>query len=306
MKTPPFTLIFGPTSSGKTDLALELARKQSANILSFDSRQLYIGMDIVTGKDIPSEFQQKNETLPSLGNVTIYNDRQTKLYGFDIIHPDQEWSIAHFYEYAQAILSQHRALQIPLILVGGSWQYVDVLLNPPASLLVPVNLELRKKLEAYSTHQLQQDLEKIDPTRWNVMNYSDRSNPRRLIRAIEVAKSTAEKPKPLLQLDEVNIIFISADIDWLTSRIQKRIDERLAHGAIAETKKLMTDYTDWSSPAFSATGYALIRQHMEEKITEQELRKAWLLQERQYAKRQLTWLKALHSQYPQAKNIQRV
>lgn len=276
MTTPPlFTILFGPTASGKTDLAYRLAEEQSANILSFDSRHVYTDMDIVTGKDLPPE------------NVLF------TLYGISLVRPDQEFSIRHYYEYAKSIIQAHRERRKPLILVGGSWQYASVLLDPPASLFAERDEGQRKELEALSVEELQQRVQQQNPERWNGMNASDQANPRRLIRALEFTEATAPVASALIQPDEYTLRILNPDMDILEQRIRARIEKRLAEGALEETKHLMQKYRDWSLPAFSSTGYGILRQHLEEGITLEEVKELWFLQERQYVKRQKTWIKKI-------------
>ncbi|MDZ7586852.1 MAG: isopentenyl transferase family protein, partial [Patescibacteria group bacterium] len=151
-------IICGPTATGKTKLAVTLAKKFSGEIISADSRQIYQGMDIVTGKDLPAAKQ---------AGITIY--------GYDLIKPDEEFSVAHFVKYAHDLINQ---IRFPII-VGGTGLYLNSLINPPPTLTIPPNWQLRKKLEKKSAVQLQKALMKINPIRFNQMNHSDQLNPRR-------------------------------------------------------------------------------------------------------------------------------
>lgn len=275
-ETPLFTIIFGPTASGKSAQAYELAQKLETNVLSFDSRHIYQGMDIVTGKDRPPQ------------------DWPQKLMGVDLVTPDQDFSIRHYYEYAKPIINSYRERQKPLILVGGSWQYVDVLLRPPASLFVPIDEKWRQEANKLSTPQLQAKLKQVDESKFSALNQSDVANPRRLIRAIEVASQPEiTTPQPLIQTNEYQLIAKTPSIDQISDRIINRIQERLNQGALEETEYLMNKYPDWHAPAFSATGYGPIRQYLEGQIDEESMKQAWKHQEREYAKRQLVWIKSL-------------
>lgn len=290
-----FTIIFGPTASGKSAKALELARANNGNILSFDARQVYVGLDIVTGKDIPPGYTaQAWEVDPS---VTVYRaEGQPDLFGFDIVQPDEAFSIRHFYEYVQSIIQWHRENQVPLILVGGSWLYAQVLIDPPPSLFAPQDEQLRTELQEANIEELQQRLQVSAPESWNRLNDSDRNNPRRLIRAIEVAHlpTDTELPHPLIERDEYELILHELLISEVERNIETRIEQRLQQGALEETKKLMTMYPDWNSlPALSATGYKELIAHIQGKTTLDVARRLWFFAERQYAKRQFTWLKKL-------------
>ncbi len=301
MNTAPlFTVIFGPTASGKTSIALDLAKKYSANILSFDSRQMYYGIDIVTGKDIPDGFFLSTESHPEFGTIRVHSNDTIKLYGFDIVSPDTDWSIAQYYLYALPIIQYHKATQTPLIMVGGSWQYCAVLFEPPNSLFIPNNPELRQKFSQESLENLQILLQNKAPQRWEALNESDRANPRRLIRALEVSTSTSEPPRPLFSQNEAHFIFLQPELSILESHINTRVQDRIQHGALQETQTLLDTYSDWSGPAFTATGYTYLRGFLEGSINATQLEQLWTHQERQYAKRQLTWVKSLLPRFPDA------
>lgn len=277
MTTPLFTIIFGPTASGKTELAYTLAETQGADILSFDSRHVYREMSIVTGKDLPPP------------------NAPFQVFGLNLVNPDEEFSIRHYYEYAKQIIEEHRQARKPLILVGGSWQYASVIISPPPSLLAVKNYEQRQELETASLEELQQLAQDKNPERWQSMNSSDQANPRRLIRLLEYTDPVEEALPALLQKDEYTLEILNPDIEVLEQRIRARIDKRLEQGALEETKLLMDKYPNWKMPSFSSTGYGYLRQHLEGTISLEEAKKLWWFQERKYAKRQKTWIKKIQA-----------
>lgn len=283
-------IIFGPTASGKSARAFALAREKGADILSFDSRQVYNGMAIATGQDIPEGYSQQAD-----GSFFAADDKP-RLFGFNIIEPHQPFSVHHYSEYARPIIEKHREQEKPLLLVGGSWPYAQVLIDPPQSLHAAVDYQLRSELSKKSVAELQERLKVLDGERWNSMNTSDQQNPRRLIRAIEAAKMSTEPPTPLLSGEEYTLMLHFLPVVQLEENIKKRIEQRLQQGVLEETRSLMVRYKDWNTPAFSATGYQYLRQHLEGKISLDEAKQLWYFQERQYAKRQLTWLKRLSSE----------
>lgn len=294
--SPIFTIIYGPTASGKTALALEQAQIKNANILSFDSRQLYTGMDIGTGKDLPlGAVQERWSENPE---ITVYRWERHLLFGFDIVSPDKEFSQYDFYRYAENIIRWHRDHQKSLILVGGTWPYAEVLLNPPLSLTVPPDPHFRKELQHASVVELQSRLQELDPDKLSSFNQSDRANPRRLVRALEVARWEAkglsfEKVAPVIFPSEAELWLLDTPLDVLEKKLQQRIQQRLETGMLEEVNRLIEQYPDWSTPAFTATGYTLCREYSEQKITLDDLRQKWLTVERQYAVRQKTWLKQI-------------
>lgn len=279
--TPLFSLIFGTTASGKSARAYTLAEHLQGNVLSYDSRHVYTYMDVVTGKDKPGEnFSQI-------------------LYGQDLVYPDEEFSIRHFYEYARPIIAEHRLHKQPLILVGGSWLYAQVLLQPPDSLFVPQNHELRQELQTLSIEELQQRLLASNSAKFLSLNSSDQKNPRRLVRAIEIAQvPSTQPPEPLIQSGEYELHLQTLPFPQIEENIRQRIESRLNSGAFAETTFLYQKYPDWTLPAFSSTGYRYILAHLQKKISLSQLKHQWYLQERDYAKRQLTWMTRLKMTIP--------
>lgn len=286
-------IIFGPTASGKSARALAMAKEKGADILSFDSRQIYKGMSIASGQDVPDGYVQIGD-----GSFQLPQDASApRLFGLNLVEPDQEYSVRHFYEYARKIISDHRADDKPLVIVGGSWPYAQVMIDPPATLLLEVDRKLRQRLASLPVEQLQKELRVSDPARFVSMNESDRKNPRRLIRAIESGRqSIGPLPPPLLTNREYSLSLHSLGVVQLEENIKKRIDDRIAQGVLEETRSLIRRFPDWSLPAFSATGYVYVRQHLEGKISLEETKRLWFFQERQYAKRQLTWLKKLQTE----------
>ena len=278
-------IIFGPTASGKSALAHELAQKNNTDILSFDSRQVYTEMDIVTGKDIPAGYSWQDGVYRKTGSPTIF--------GHDLVFPDQEFSIRQYYEYAQGIIQDARKFEKLLVLVGGSWLYASVLLDPPASLFAPISTD-RDRLTTLSVDDLQKELRAVDPQKYSDLNESDRQNPRRLIRAIEVTSfPSTEKPQPLLSPGEYRLVLQDRPFDQIERAIRQRIDERWSSGALEETQALVEKYPDWNFPSFSATGYKLLREHISGRTDESTTKELWYLQERQYAKRQMTWMRRI-------------
>lgn len=273
------TIIFGPTASGKTQLATKLAQEQGASLLSFDSRHIYKEMDIVTGKDRP---------------VGIPADQ---IFGFDLVNPDEAFSIRHFYEYAAPIVAQHFEKNTPLILFGGSWLYAQALIDPPNSLFAPTDTALRSELTKNSLMELQSQAQALNPERWNAMNESDRANSRRLIRLIEVAMNPecGSGEPPLIT--DFSLQLIEPSREEIDAKILARVKERWHNGALAETEYLIKKYPDWNHQAFSSTGYKYIRQFLEGKMDEEEAQRLWFTQERQYAKRQFTWVRKLKGRF---------
>ncbi len=269
--------IVGPTATGKTDLALQLSKVIPSTLISADSRQVYKGMDIGTGKDYPKDG--------------------TQIHLIDQVFPNEEWSVSHFQKAATTIMHQAWEQHKLPIIVGGTGLYTHSLINTPQTIHIPQDQNLRMSLEKLSLQDLQKKLSKLDQKKFQSMNHSDRNNPRRFIRAIEVATYLKKNPPQITQhasnlhLDNTLWIGLEQPQEALEHIIQKRVEKRLQQGMEQELEHLMKNYPDWNSPSFSALGYKETRAYLENKCTKQELIETWTKQELQYAKRQMTWFK---------------
>ena len=267
--------IVGPTATGKTKLALQILKVIPSVVISADSRQVYIGMDIGTGKDLPTDG--------------------TKIELLHEVFPNEEWSVSHFQKRAEELAKKAwNSNKLP-IFVGGTGLYLQTLVEEYETIDIPQNIELRKILDKQDILTLQRTLESADQERFISMNNSDKNNSRRLVRAIEVAdylrthKQTTRKSEHIFS--DVLWIGLSGEFRDLENRIRTRVEVRMNAGMIQEVEYLIKNYPSWNFPAFSATGYAEIRSYLEEKITKEEALTLWTLHELQYAKRQMTWFK---------------
>jgi len=263
-------IICGPTATGKTGLGLKLAKKFAGQIISADSRQIYIGMDIGTGKDKPKSGP--------------------KIHGYDLIKPDQDFSLAHFVNFARPLIKKlHQQNQLP-ILVGGTGLYLKALTQPFKTINIKPNLKLRRRLNKLSVKQLQTQLKKLDPDRFSSMNHSDQHNPRRLIRAIEIAQSSPPRSIPRANFNTF-WIGLTAKKTLLDKRIVKRVNQRLVQGAEQEVKALIKAGYSWDLPSMSAMGYQQWQPYFAHQATLDQVKQAWITAEQQYLRRQLTWFK---------------
>lgn len=209
-------IVTGPTATGKTALGIELARKFNGEIISADSRQIYKGNDVETGKD-----------------------RSFPQWGIDIAKPGDDFNVSAFVAYAQKIISDITARGKLPIVIGGTGQYIKELLNPSATLNVPLNPQLRAKLEKLSIDQLQKELAQMQPDKWKSMNQSDRNNPRRLVRAIEVARQDTRHPSTSLRASKVQ------DINTLDSLVIGLVGPRqILYNKIVERRKNRPDLVE--------------------------------------------------------------
>lgn len=273
-KMKKLLVICGPTASGKTSLALHLAKVHKGELLSADSRQVYVGMDIGTGKDKP------------IG---------VPIWGYDITSPTEEFSVSQYLEAANSFVKNiWKRKKLPIV-VGGTGLYIKGLTDGIPTSQVPPNKILRAELENKSAKELFELLKIKNPGRAGSMNDSDKKNPRRLVRAIEVSEQI---PNSKLQITNTQIIpedflFVGlfAPKEVLNQRIQKRVEDRIAQGLLKEIKNLLDSGVNWDMQSMNTLGYKEWRDFFEGKVTKEQVIKRWMLDEIQYAKRQITWFK---------------
>ena len=311
-------VITGQTATGKTKLALELAKNipppGGGELINFDSRQIYKYLDIITGKDLPknSEFIIQNLELKSKYNIgyyslAIYNHLKpftTRLWLYDVVTPDQYFSSFDFVEKVKPVIDDIKKRGKTPILVGGTYLYLKHLLYGFNDNNVPPNFELRKKLNTKTVKELQDILKKLSPESFNLLNHSDVNNPRRLMRKIEVAIFNSADLTDSTDSDRLNPIssgFIRfhpkiiglkyQDKSKLRQVIEKRVGERLENGAIDEVKSILKMGYKSSDPGLKTIGYQQIIKYLNNELTKEKAIEDWINKEVQYAKRQLTFMK---------------
>jgi tRNA dimethylallyltransferase len=304
-------IICGPTSTGKTSLALNLARKFDGEILSADSRQVYIGMDIGTGKDVPenSKFKIQNSKLKLKDDkylMGFYEINLVKVWGLDIARPDQDFSVSHYVIYAKTVIADIlKRGKLPVV-VGGTGLYIKVIIDPPETIDIPQNKELRMNLYKRSSDVLKNLLQLENLQKWESMNNSDRNNPRRLIRAIEVAKylklKKADTVVPVVsgkkfenELDKHDYytIGLAVDGEQLKQKIYNRINQRVKQGIVNELKSLQKKGYGWNLSSMQALCYRQWKDYFDKKCGMERVLDKWKKDEIDYARRQMVWLKKM-------------
>jgi tRNA dimethylallyltransferase len=278
-------IISGPTASGKTELAFEIAQNIPAAIISADSRHLFKSLDIISGKDLPAD------AVYDSNGYYLYSGK--KLYLFDVVNPTEEFSINEYIHAVSEVLAQQDADTIP-VFVGGSNFYISALIDPIETLNIPQNSSLRARLSSLSVAQLQAELSQSDSVRLVAMSMSDRWNSRRLTRAIEVSewKKTNELPSAVAALGEYETFHIGlvAPLDFLRRKIDARVDSRLAKGAVEEATGLFAKMESLSSNVKVANGYKELFEYLAGESTLEEAIQKWKFAEYHNAKKQLTWI----------------
>ena len=265
-------VIVGPNASGKSDLAVKLAKKFNGEVVSADSRQVYKGMDIGTGKITKEEMQG----IPH--------------YLLDVASPKRKFSVAQYQKKTiEAIKKIQRKGKLP-ILCGGTGFYVQAVVDGLVFPKVKPDWKLRKTLEQKSAKELYEYLKKLDPERAKTI---EKDNKRRLVRAIEIVLKTG-KPVPKLKkqkLFDVLMIGIKRDKEELKERIRKRLLKRLKQGMIEEVKKLKESGLSWKRLEEFGLEYRWIARYLQGKIGYQEMIEKLQKDIEDFAKRQLTWFK---------------
>lgn len=286
-------VICGPTATGKTSLGTHLAKKIGGEIVSADSRQVYKGMNIATGKDLPKGAKLKKDKKTNLG---FYEFETVPVWLLDVVFPNQEFSVALFIDLAwQVVLDIWKRGKLP-ILVGGTGFYIKGVVDGIDTLGISPDWSLRRRLQTYTLSQLFDLLARLNSEKAALMNVSDRQNPRRLIRAIEVAlkKEEAKKgrqEKPGKKKIKLNALFIGlkAPMRKLYERIDKRVEAQFRKGAKKEVKSLLKKGYSWDLPAMTALGYRVWREHFEKGESIRQVVSRWQYHEHAYARRQMTW-----------------
>lgn len=179
-------VICGPTATGKTALGIYLAKKFEGELVSADSRQVYKGMDIGTGKDLPgnSKLEIRNSKLGG-----SYKVAGVPIWGYDLISPKEEFSVARYIKIAGKIIKDIWERDKLPILAGGTGLYIKGVVDGIPTAFIPKNIALRESLGKRGVRELFEILAEMDAVKAASLNISDKKNPRRLVRAIEIASS---------------------------------------------------------------------------------------------------------------------
>ncbi len=271
---PKIIVILGQTSTGKSDFAVQVAKTIHGEIISADSRQVYKGMDLGTGKITKKEMMQIPHHL------------------LDVVSPKKIFSVSDFKKQAEKSITQIIKNNHTPIICGGTGFYIDAVIDDTILPEVPPNKKLREKLSKKTTSQLFDILAKLDRIRAQSI---DKNNPVRLIRAIEIATALGSVPSltrcPTSGKYQVLKIGLILPDDVLKSNINKRLDSRIKKGMLKEIATLHNQGLSWKRMEDLGLEYRYGAMYLQNKITKLEMieeiqNKTW-----QYAKRQRTWFK---------------
>jgi tRNA dimethylallyltransferase len=271
-------ILVGPTASGKSALAVKLAKRFNGEIVSADSRQVYKGLDIGTGKITKREMQG----VPH--------------YLLDITSPKKVFNAQDFIDHASEAIEDIRSRGKLPIIVGGTGFYIDALVGRIDLAKVEPDAELRARLDKKTPEQLYEMLQKKSPARARSMaTPSERNNKVRLIRALEIAsaKGYAQKlPRSDLgRKSEYLWIGIAPGLQVLDNKIQKRLHERLKGGMIREATKLHAAGLSYKRMAELGLEYRSLARYLQKKISRKGLEDELFVAIRRYARKQITYWK---------------
>tara|TARA_B100000745_G_scaffold292473_1_gene233382 strand:+ start:40692 stop:41648 length:957 start_codon:yes stop_codon:yes gene_type:complete len=266
-------VLVGTNASGKSTLAVELAKLYNGEVISADSRQVYAGLDIATGKITKEEMDGIPHHL------------------LDVAHPQEVYTAADFARDGRTALIDIISRGKLPILAGGTGFYIDALLHPEMLAAVPPNEALRAALEQKSSEELFSRLEKLDPVRAeNLRDKNEQNHRRRLVRAIEIALTPAHKTPQSVKYD-ILWIGISWEKDVLEERIRERTHQRMQQGMIEEAKQLHRNGISYERMEALGLEYTHLANYLRQRISKEELIENIIISDRQYAKRQRTWFK---------------
>lgn len=264
-------VVCGPTATGKSDAAVELALAKNGEIISADSRQVYKGLDIGSGKITQEEMKDVPHHM------------------LDITDPKEIFSVEEFVSQGKKVIDEILQKGKLPIICGGTGFYIDALIYDIHFPQVPPNESLRKELESYSLEQLQTKLLELDPERYTSI---DIKNPVRLIRAIEIATELGKVP--LLERNspyEIEWMYLDFPDEVLKERIYKRLINRLDQGMLNEAKKLNEEGVSFDRMKQLGLEYRYQAMHLLGEITYEEMIEQLNTKIWQFAKRQRTWFK---------------
>jgi len=268
-------VIVGQTASGKSELAVKVAKRVNGSIISCDSRQVYRGLSLGSGK-VPLDAQGQYKGVDH--------------YGLNIASPKRVYTAAMFQRYAQNVIQKIIKQGKTPILCGGTGLWIDAVVYGQAFPEVSPEPTLRKQLSKKTLPELQALLKKLDKSRYKNI---DTKNSHRLIRAIEIAKTLGKVPKLTKPKPKYDTFFMAPKINQedLDKKILKRLKQRISQGLIREVKTLLKQGITHKRLQTLGLEYKYVSLYLQNKLSKKELIETLATKIRQYSRRQLTWFK---------------
>jgi tRNA dimethylallyltransferase len=270
-------VILGPNASGKTRMAARLAGDLGSEIISADSRQVYRGMDIGTGKDL-SDY--------------IVDGVRVPYHLIDVVDPDHEFSVYEFQKRFLDCFSEVSARGKVPILAGGTGLYIESVLRRFRMLPVAEDPGLRGELEGLGMDDLSRRLLELNP---QIHNTTDLGSRERLIRAIEIARYTLDHPGEKVAMPEIRPLTfgINRDRKALRLRITERLKKRLDEGMMEEVRRLHDAGLSWEGLERFGLEYRYVSRYLRKQISREEMFRTLEIRIHQFAKRQDTWFRGM-------------
>lgn len=262
-------VILGPTASGKSSLGIALAKRFHGVVISADSRQVYRGMDIGTGKVTKREMSGVRHEL------------------LNVASPRRQYTVARYLRDVQRVL-RRLPPAVPIFLVGGSPFYIEAITRTGTFSPVPPDPQLRRRLAKKTTPQLIALLRRKDPERLATI---DTANRRRLIRAIEIASSSESATSPTLPPFRLLTLGVALPKHTLHQRIDRRVDVRLRQGMVAEVARLHRAGLSWNKLDAFGLEYRFLSRYLRGQLSKPEAIQQLKSAIHHFAKRQMTWWK---------------
>ncbi len=268
--------IVGPTASGKTALAVSVADKFHGEIISADSRQVYRGMDIGTGKDL-EEYCLEGKTIPC--------------HLIDIVEAGYKYNVFEYQSDFLKVWEDCRQRGVLPVLCGGSGLYVEAVLKGYQLLAVPQNDDLRKSLEGMSLKELAERL----ATYKSLHNTTEIDTPKRAIRAIEIEEYYRLHPYEEKHFPKINSLIVGVDVSRETrrERITRRLHERLQNGMIEEVRKILESGVKAEDLIYYGLEYKYLTLYLTGKLNYEDMVSRLNVAIHQFAKRQMTWFRKM-------------
>jgi tRNA dimethylallyltransferase len=288
-------VIIGPTASGKSDLAIAIAKQYDGEIVSADSRQVYRGMDKGTGKVNRDDAQMSKSKFQISKRKNDYYSEGIRHHLIDVASPRREYNVSHFLRDAKkSIADIEKRGKLPII-CGGTHFWVQTLLTGETLPEVTPDKNLRAELDKKSTETLSRMLEEKDPKRAETI---DKKNKYRLIRALEIIGSLGAVPAPIRHPASDTrypacIIAMSPDKEILRERIRIRLEKRFDEGMIEEVQRLRANGISFKRLESFGLEYRYIALFLQGKISETEMREQLFFEIWHYAKRQLSFIRRM-------------
>ncbi|WP_297091037.1 tRNA (adenosine(37)-N6)-dimethylallyltransferase MiaA [uncultured Draconibacterium sp.] len=269
--------ILGPTATGKTGLAAHFAAQYNGEVISADSRQVYRGMDLGTGKDLEDYF---------------VNGREVPSHLVDIENAGEHYNVYRFQTDFIDVFNDIVSRKKFPVLCGGSGLYLEAVLKNYRLIEVPPNKKLRKELEGKTLEELTDILKKLKP---DLHNDTDVETDRRAIRAIEIEKYYAENPIEDSAMPEISSLNVGIDFDreMRRQRITTRLKQRLDEGMLDEVQTLLDSGLSPEQLIYYGLEYKFLTLHLIGELSFDEMFRKLEIAIHQFAKRQMTWFRGM-------------